>query len=255
MGKLDGQVAIVTGASRGIGKAVAIEFAKQGAKVAIAARTVEQLKSGLPGTISETVDAIKAVGGKALAIKTNVMEESEVDAMVKKVLSEWGRIDILVNNAAAAAPGPFVDTTTKRFNLVIGVNLMGTFLCTKAVLPTMIKQKGGSIVNTSSGAADSRIYGVTGIAYGTAKAAVEHFTFAAAAELSKYNIAVNCYKPAAGVATEGFVFNLPADYDKSRLVGPEDMVKACLFLAQQRAKNGVTAAVGRDSEFIHWFNL
>ena len=254
MGKLEGKVAIITGASRGIGKAVAVEFAKEGAKVAIASRTVEALKSGLPGTILDTANEIKAIGGKALAIKTNVLVQDEVEAMVRKVIDEWGRIDILVNNAAVAAPGPFIETTTRRWNLVIGVNLLGTFLCTQAVVPFMIKQKGGSIINTSSGAADSRVYGVTGLAYGTAKAAIEHLTCSLAAELGAYNIAVNCYKPAQGVATEGYVFNLPPSYDKSRLIGPEKMVKAALFLAQQDAR-GVTGAVVRDEEVIQWHGL
>ena len=257
MGKLDGKVAIVTGASRGIGKAVAIRFAQEGAKVVIAARSEVAPKSGLSGTIGETVDAIKALGGKALGIKTNVMEETEVQAMVQKVLDQWGRIDILVNNAAAAGPGGFVDMTTKRWNLVIGVNLLGTFLCCKAVVPTMIKQKGGSIVNTSSGASSAKVSSAsaTGIAYGTAKAAVEHFSQALACELGKYNIAVNCYMPARGVATEGYVFNLPPDFDRSTLVGPENMVKACLFFAQQRVNGGITGCVGKDEEYIQWYNL
>jgi citronellol/citronellal dehydrogenase len=254
MGKLDGKVAIVTGASRGIGKAVAVEFAKEGAHVAVIGRTVEPLKTGLSGTILETADQIKAAGGKVLAIQTNVLVEGEVQEMVQKVLKEWGKIDILVNNAAVAAPGPFVETTTRRWNLVIGVNLLGTFLCTKAVLPSMIEERSGSIINTSSGAADSRVYGVTGIAYGTAKAAIEHFTCSLAAEVGPYNIAVNCYKPAQGVATEGFVFNLPRNYDKSRLIGPEKMVKAALFLAQQDAK-GLTGCVARDEELIQWHGL
>ncbi|MFH1032405.1 MAG: SDR family oxidoreductase [Chloroflexota bacterium] len=254
MGVLDGKVAIVTGASRGIGKAVAIGFAKEGAKVAIVARTVEALKSGLPGTINKTADEIKAAGGKAIAIQTNIMEETEVQAMVKKVLDEWGRIDILVNNAGVATPGPFVDTTLKRWNLVMGVNINGTYNCIKAVLPTMIKLKGGSIINTSSDAAVRRVGSVTGAAYGTAKAAVEHFTEAVAAELSKYNIAVNCYKPLQPVASEGFVFNLPPTYDKSQLTTPDKMVKAAIFLAQQNAK-GVTGCVARAEEYIQWHDL
>ncbi len=254
MGNLDEKVAIVTGASRGIGKAVAIGFAKEGAKVAIVARTEVPLKSGLPGTILQTADEIKAFGGEAFAIKTNVLEEAEVRDMVQKILDKWGKVDILVNNAAVAAPGPFAETTTKRWNLVIGVNVLGTFLCTKAVLPTMMKQRSGSIINTTSGAAASRVKSVTGAAYGTAKAAIEHFTYALAAELGEYNIAVNCYHPSPGVASEGFVFNLPPDYDKSRLVGPEKMVKAAIFLAQQNAK-GATACVASDEEYIQWHGL
>ena len=180
MEKLKEKVAIVTGASRGIGKAVAVEFAKEGALVALAARTVEPLKSGLAGTILRTADEIKAAGGEALPIKTDLTSEDDVESMVRKVLDEWGRIDILVNNAAVAAPGPFPDTTTKRWNLVTAVTLTGTFLCIKAVLPTMMKQRSGSIINTSSGAAHSHEKSVTGVAYGVMKAAVEHLTYALA---------------------------------------------------------------------------
>jgi len=254
MGELDGKVAIVTGASRGIGKAVAVGYAKEGAKVAIVARTTEKLKSGLPGTISETEDEIKAFGGQALSTQTNVMDEEGVQAMVKKVLAEWGRIDVLVNNAGVAAPVPFVETTTKWWNLVIGVNLLGTFLCTKAVLPTMIEQRSGSIINTTSGAAAYRVKSPMGPAYGTAKAGVEYLTWQLAAELGEYNIAVNCYHPAKGVASEGFVFNLPSDFDKSQLAGPEMMVKAAVFLAGQSAK-GVTGCVATDEEYIQWHGL
>jgi len=254
MGILDGKVAIVTGASRGIGKAVAVGFAREGASVAVAARTVQPLKSGLAGTILQTAGEIEAFGGNVLAIPANVMTENEVQAMVDKVLEKWGRIDILVNNAAVAAPGSFLETTTKRFNLVLGVNLMGTFLCTKAVLPAMIRQGRGSVINTTSPAADRRVRTVTGIAYGTAKAAIEHFTCELAAELGKYNIAVNCYEPAVAVATEGFLFNLPPDYDRSQFVGPEKMVKAAIFLAQQDAK-GVTGCVASDEEILQWHGL
>ena len=254
MGKLEGKVAIVTGASRGIGKAVAIGFANEGASVAIAARTTELLKSGLPGTILQTAEEIKSTGGKALPIRTNVLDEDEVQAMVQKVLDEWGKIDILVNNAGVAAPGQFVETTTKRWNIVIGVNLLGAFLCTKAVLPTMIRQRSGSIINTSSQVLDSRVRWTTGIAYSTAKAAIEHFTCALAAELGAYKITVNCYKPARGVASEGQLFNLPTDYDKSRLIGPEKMVKAAIFLAQQDTK-GITGCVAKDEELIQWYGL
>ena len=254
MGQLDGKVAIITGASRGIGKAVAIKFAREGARIVIAARSVEPPKSGLSGTILQTFDEIKAFGGEALSVKTDVLMEEEVQAMAQTALDAWGTVDILVNNAAVAAPGPLAETTAKRWNLVLGVNVLGTFLCTKAVLPTMIKQRSGSVINTTSVAGARRTKELTGIAYGTAKAAIEHFTYAAAAELGEHNIAVNCYHPAQSVASEGWVFNLPADYDKSQLAGPEKMVKAAIFLAQQDAK-GVTGCVASDEELIQWHGL
>jgi NAD(P)-dependent dehydrogenase (short-subunit alcohol dehydrogenase family) len=252
--KLQGKVAIVTGSSRGIGKAVAIGFAREGASVALVARTVQPLKSGLQGTITQTASEIKAFDGKVMAIPTNIIIESEVETMTQQVLNEWGRIDILVNNAGIAAPGSFLETTVKRWNLVINVNLLGTFLCAKAVAPTMVKQKSGSIINTTSGAADSRRKSSLGLSYGTAKAAVEHFTCALAAELGQYNIAVNCYEPAKEVASEGYLFNLPADYDRSRMVGSENMVKAATFLAQQDAR-GATGCVASDEELIQWHGL
>jgi citronellol/citronellal dehydrogenase len=256
MGKLEGKVAIITGASRGIGEAVAIAFAQDGVRVAIAARTAEKLASGLPGTINEVADKIKAAGGKAIAIKTDITDEKEVQAMVQRVLDEWGRIDILVNNAARAAPGSFLETTAERWNNVIGASLLGTFLCTRAVVPTMIKQKSGSIINTTSRAASNRTKGAGGIAYGTAKAGVEHFTYELAAELGEYNIAVNCYHPVPSVLVpkEGLLFALPPGMDKSQMGGPENMVKCALFLAQQDAK-GVTGCVASSQELIQWHGL
>jgi NAD(P)-dependent dehydrogenase (short-subunit alcohol dehydrogenase family) len=256
MGKLDGKVAIITGASRGIGEAVAIGFAKEGARVAIVARTAEKLASGLPGTIHEAADKIKAVGGEALPIKADITDEKQTQNMARLVLDKWGRIDILVNNAARAFPGSFMETTAEGWNNVMGSILLGTFLCTRAVVPIMIKQKSGNIINTTSRAATSRTRTSGGIAYGTAKAGIEHFTYELAAELGRYNIAVNCYHPVPAVAVpkEGLLFTLPPGMDKSQMVGPEDMVKCAIFLAQQDAK-GVTGCVASSAELIQWHGL
>ncbi len=254
--KLKDKVAIITGASRGIGKAVALAFAEEGAAVVIAARTEEQKHERLPGTIYETADNIRSAGGKALAVRCDVTREEDVKTVVEKTLAEFGRIDILVNNAGLAFPGILMDTTVKRWNLVLEVNVTGTFLFTREVASVMIKQGGGSIINTSTSVEIAR-GGVTGglaLAYPVAKAAVEQFTYMAAAELSRHNIAVNCYKPSKGVITEGFEFNFPPDYDRTQWGGPENMIKTALFLAQQNAK-GVTAVVAHDSEFIAWHGL
>jgi NAD(P)-dependent dehydrogenase (short-subunit alcohol dehydrogenase family) len=254
MGQLDGKVAIVTGSSRGIGKAVAINYAKEGARVVIAALEDEPLKSGLPGTVYQTAEEIAAFGGQALPIKTNVIEEAEVKNMVAKTLDKWGRIDVLVNNAGVASPGPFIESTTKRWNLVINVNLLGTYLCTHEVIPIMIKQGRGSIINTSSPAARDRTIPLVGVSYSVAKAAIEQFTHVVSAEIGKYNIAVNCYYPWHDVASEGLLFNLPPGFDTSRFVSPEYMVKAALFLAQQDGK-GVTGTVTSAEEIILKHNL
>lgn len=249
MGQLDGKVAIVTGSSRGIGKAVALNFAREGAKVVIAALEAEPLKSGLPGTVYQTAEEIAALGGEALPIQTNVIKEDEVKNMVAKTLEKWGRIDVMVNNAGVASPGPFIESTTKRWNLVIEVNLLGTYLCSREVMPTMIKQRRGSIINTTSPAARDRLITLVGIAYSTAKAAIEQFTYVLAAEIGEYNIAANCYYPLADVASEGLLFNVPPGFDTSRFVTPEYMVKAATFLAQQDGK-GVTGTVASAEEII-----
>jgi len=256
MGKLEGKVAIITGASRGIGEAVAIGFAREGANVAIAARTSEKLASGLPGTIHEVVQKVQSAGGEAIAVQTDITSESQVQAMVQSVLERWGRIDILVNNAARAFPGSFLDTTFEAWNNVIGSVLQGTFLCTRAVVPVMVKQKSGSIINTSSRAASSRTKTTGGIAYGTAKAAIEHFTYELAADLGQYNIAVNCYYPVPPVAVpkEGLLFKLPPGLEKEKMVGPEDMVGCAIFLAQQDAR-GVTGTVASSMELIQRHGL
>lgn len=254
--KLKEKVAIITGASRGIGKALAVAFAKEGAAVAIAARTEQQKNERLPGTIYETAELIKADGGQALAVRCDVTREEDIQGLAQKTLDEFGRIDILVNNAGLAFPGTLMDTTMKRWNVTMEVNMTGTFLLTQAVVPIMKKQGGGSIINTSTSVEKAR-GGLTGglsLSYPVAKAAVEQFTYMAAAELSPYNIAVNCYKPGKGVITEGFELNFPKDYDRSQWGGPENMIKTALFLAQQDAK-GVTAVVAHDEEFIAWHGL
>ena len=175
--KLRDKVAIVTGASRGLGKAIAIGFSKEGAKVVITART-EAEKKDLPGTIYQTAEEIKALSLEALAIRCDVTDEASVGAMVDVAFSRFGRIDILVNNAGVAFFYPIVETPLKRWETVLKVNLTGAFLCTKAVLPHMMKQKSGSIINISSLAADERdsVTVPTGVAYAVAKAGLDRFT-------------------------------------------------------------------------------
>jgi citronellol/citronellal dehydrogenase len=252
--RLSGKVAIVTGSSRGIGKAIAVGLAKEGTKVVVAARA-ETDSQKLPGTIYKTADEIQALGGSALPIRCDVTDELSVNDMVQKALDEFGHVDVLVNNAAVAFYYPIVETPLKRWELVLRVGLTGAFLCSKAVLPQMIERKSGSIVNISSLAADQRVLREvsTGVAYAVTKAGLDRFTRGLAAEVGRYNIAANAVKPAGVVDTEGMRLWQP-DADKSQWQTPDRMVKVVIFLAGQDAK-GVTGVVATDEEFCVWHGL
>ena len=253
---LKDKVAIVTGASRGIGKAIAIGLAAQGARVVVAARSEVEKNQSLPGTIAATVSEIERGGGKALAVRCDVTDEHSVQGMVAKTLEVFGTIDILVNNAGVAFYYPVVETPLTRWDIVLKVNLYGTFLCARAVLPTMIQQQCGSIVNISSLSADERDAGMvpTGVAYGVAKAGVDRFTWGLATEVGRHNIAVNGLKPKAPVDTEGMRFWLSDEKEAQGWVTPEKIVKCALFLAAQDAR-GVTGTVATDVELCGWHGL
>ena len=230
--KLEGRVAIATGASRGIGKAIAVALAEEGADVVVAARTEEET-GPLPGTIHKTADEIRALGRRALAIKTDVTKEEQVAEMVRRALEELGRIDILVNNAGINVPGTVIDIPIKRWDLTIAVNLRGTFLCSKAVLPTMVERRCGSIINLSSIMARREILG--GVAYGVTKAAIERFTYGLAEEVKEYNIAVNALCPGY-TDTEG-LRSLTPGADRSQWQKPEMWGRYAVFLASQDAQS------------------
>lgn len=253
--KLKDKVAIVTGASRGIGKAIAIGFAREGAKVVLAARTERENQGKLPGTIHETARAIDALGGKSLPIRCDVGDEDSVARMVEDAFANFGRIDVLVNNAGVAFAHPVLEMPFKRWEIVLRVNLTGAFLCSKAALSKMIKQGGGSIINISSLAANERDGGKvsTGLAYAAAKAALDRFTWGLAAEVGRFNIAVNCIKPHSVVDTEGMRFWTP-EYERKEWVGPDKMVRCAVFLASQDA-SGVTGTVATDEELSLWHGL
>lgn len=249
---LDGKIAIVTGASRGLGKAIALGLAGAGATVAVAARTEKELP-GLPGTIHGTVAEIEEAGGQAIALRCDVTDEAQIAAMVAGVAERFGRIDVLVNNAGVAFHTPLWDMPLKRWELVLKVNLTGPFLCTRAVLPLMVSRGSGTIINISSVQAHGKGSVRSGIAYGVSKAALERFTQGAASELAPFNIAVNCLKPRGAVHTEGMRY-LHEDVDKSRWDPPDMMVKACVFLAAQEG-NGLTGFVATDEEVCTRYGL
>ena len=186
--KLKGRVAIVTGGGRGIGKAIALAFAAEGADVAVVSRTIREVE----GTAKE----VRALGCRALPMKVDVSDREEVQGMVSSVMQQFGKVDILVNNAGVQPPiGPVTENDPEQWLKTVTINLGGTFLCSRAVLPIMMKCRRGKIVNLSGGgAASPRPYFT---AYAASKAAVVRFTETIAEELKEYNIQVNAMAPGA----------------------------------------------------------
>jgi NAD(P)-dependent dehydrogenase (short-subunit alcohol dehydrogenase family) len=203
---LKSKVAIVTGASRGVGAAVAVALAHAGAAVACAARATDAAPLRLPGTVDDTVRRITDAGGAALAVPTNLAEESAVEAMVATTVERLGGVDVLVNNAAITFPGD-LDLETKRHDLVFDVNVRAPLVAARAVVPHMKERGGGAILNVSSLAALNYVPGL--MAYGMSKIALEHLTVSLAAQLKPFGIAVNTFRIDVPVASEGFVANTP----------------------------------------------
>jgi NAD(P)-dependent dehydrogenase (short-subunit alcohol dehydrogenase family) len=246
---LSGKVAVVTGASRGIGAATAILFARSGARVVCTARTTDASAGPAPGTIDETVRAIRAEGGEAIAVPCDLMQDAGVDALASRTLAEYGRIDVLVNNAGYLYRSSFADLSMKRWDLMLGINLRGAVLCTKAFLPRMIEQGSGAIINVSSGAAApsaamAEVDAILGtLSYTVAKTAVEKLTEGLALELKPSGISVNCLRVELLIAAEGAVEGNP-DIDYSVAEPPEVAAEALLWLATRKLSfTGRTATI------------
>jgi citronellol/citronellal dehydrogenase len=209
--KLDGKVAIVTGASRGVGAAAAIALAREGVSVACAARATDADPLRLPGTIDDTVRQITDAGGSALAVPTNLAHDKDVERMISETVAHFGRLDVLVNNAAITFPGD-LDVPRKRYDLMMAVNLRAPLVAAHAAVPHMKQQGEGAILNVSSAAALVYIPGL--MVYGMSKIALEHLTVSLAEQLAADRIAANTFRIDLPVASEGFVANLP-DVDHS----------------------------------------
>ena len=231
---LQGKVAIVTGASRGIGRALAAGLAKAGAAVVCAARSEVEGRGGLPGTIHSTALAIRAAGGVALPVRCDIGIAEDIENLVATSVRELGRVDILVNNAMTPTRGLFLESRIDQWDESMRVNVRSLFLSCQAVIPTMAAQGGGSIVNISSGAAESFGTGMPAgfLTYSVAKAALERFSTALAGEVAELGVAVNALRPGA-VKTEKSVQELGEDWDWSGWTSPEAVVPALLFLAAQ----------------------
>ncbi len=243
MGKLDGKVAIVTGASRGIGAAIARLFAAEGGKVICSARTVQEGSHPLEGSLEKTIADIHAAAGEATAVAANVSLPADCERLIEETRRIYGPADILVNNAALTYYYPIKDFPLNRWLRSWAVNFHAPFILSQLVLGDMIPRRSGSIVNISSGAAVGPGRGPYpadgsanrgGTCYGAEKAALERFTQGLAHEVYQYGISVTCVSPSQVVPTPGTVFHkLVSGMDDPRGEPPDLMARATLLLATE----------------------
>lgn len=217
--KLREQVALVTGAGRGIGRAVALAFAREGARVTLAART----RTRLDAVAAE----VRGSGGRALAVPADVTQESSVVELVARTLAEFGRIDILVTAAGAAAFGPVADSKLEEWELMMAVNLRGVYLTCRAALAPMIRQRRGTIINVVSVAAKQPIPGCA--AYAASKHGVLGFTRVLAEELRPHGVRVGALCP--GAVNTPLWDSIPNPPDRTRMLTPEDVAEAAVLMA------------------------
>ncbi|MCW5933722.1 MAG: SDR family oxidoreductase [Fimbriimonadia bacterium] len=241
---LKGRTAIITGASRGVGRAVALKLAQEGANIVIAAKTTEP-NPQLPGTIHSVAAEVEALGVRALPVKVNVREEAEVEAMVAQTIEAFGRIDILVNNAGALWWYPVLETPVKRFDLVMDVNVRAAFLCSQAVLPSMIQQRWGHIINMSPPIDLSVLPGKVG--YMISKFGMTMLAFGLAEEMREHNIAVNALWPVTLIesyATINFGMGEPSMWRKA------DILADATYAVISREPPSITGQALMDEDIL-----
>jgi len=255
-GRVEGKVAIVTGAAAGMGTAHALALAREGADVAAVdiceVQPLSLSPGGTAGALDQLLQEIRSIGRRAIAVKCDVSKAAEVEKMVNTVMEEFGKIDILVNNAGVVTITPFVELTEEEWDQVIDVNLKGAFLCCKYVVPHMIAQKAGKIVNV--GSVNGRQGMLGHVHYCCSKAGVHMLTDALSKEMAEHNINVNCVAPGAvwtpmmdsalrrGAAEgtdlrEAYLNACRGMSTLGREQTPEDLANAMLFLVSEESRN------------------
>jgi len=249
MASLNNKIAIVTGAGGGIGGAIALHFAREGAKLAIA--DIDE------DSANRRAGEINAQSGEAASIAADVTKKVSVQQMVQATLARWGRIDILVNVAGGAEPKLVIDMDESEWDYIVNMNLKSTFLCCQAVLPTMIKQKYGKIVNISS------IYGFTGCAtrsnYAAAKAGVAVFTKSLALEVVKDGLNVNAIAPGRvatrrvrGHYSDAEWAERIAAIPMGRAAEPEEIAPTALFLVKDENRYITGQTIHVNGAWLNW---
>ncbi|HWO94369.1 MAG TPA: SDR family NAD(P)-dependent oxidoreductase [Dehalococcoidia bacterium] len=232
---MQGKVALITGSSRGIGHFMAVELAKAGADIVVAARSEQEPDPRLPGTIHSVAAEISALGRRALPVRMDLTKDEEVEQGVQQAIAEFGRIDVLINNAGIMAPAPLVDLPMKRWDLVMRVNVRGAVVATKAVLPHMMERKSGTIIFISSVAAE--MSGAGNISYAVSKLSLEKIAQGLAEEVRDDGISVFGLAPRSLVITPGNSFvRGDARPEGIAIEPPEQMGQAAIYLCSDDAK-------------------
>ena len=229
---LRGRVAVVTGASRGIGRALAIRLAREGADVAVAAKS-EQSTERLPGSIHETADAIRALGRRSLAIPTDVRDEDAIRNCIERTVAELGRLDILVNNAGAIWVQPILQTPPKRFDLMMEVNARAAYIACYYALPHMVNQQWGHVLNMCPQLTLAASRGK--VAYMISKLGMARVALGVAAEHKRDNIAGNTLWPRTIIETQASIAWKMADRSQWRT--PEIVCDASLAIFAQEPRS------------------
>ena len=256
-GRVQDKVAIVTGAAHGMGRSHCLALAREGANIAAVdiARDQPQATYHMASQdeLGSVVKEVKALGRRAIGVKCDVTKSTEVEQMVQKVVKEFGRIDILVNNVGVSGGAPITEMTEEQWDFMLAVNLKSQFLCCKYVLPHMMKQKSGKIINL--GSISGKEGSINATAYSAAKGGVHTFTHALAKEVAAHNINVNCVAPGAvntpmmkgvtpfaaeslGITPDEVYQHMCKSYHiLGREVTTEDIANAVLFLASEESRN------------------
>jgi citronellol/citronellal dehydrogenase len=259
MGECDGRVALVTGASRGIGAAIALRLAREGASVAVTARTLDP-HPALPGTLRDVVDGVEAMGGKAVAVPADLADPDARARIVPEVESAFGPVDILVNNAAAAFYAPTYELPLRRRRLLFELNVHAPVDLAQQVIPGMRARHRGWIVNVSSATSkhpsgppfDPGIkLGAMSTMYGASKAALERITTGLAAEVYDDGIAVNSIAPVAAVRTPGAEVHLgPLLDERPDIVEPVELLAEAVLVLSTCDPAAVTGRVVYSRPFL-----
>ncbi len=265
MGRLDGKVVVVTGASRGIGAEIARQFAADGGRVVCAARTLREGDHPLAGSLEGTVSEIRLAGGEAEGVSVNIAEPAECERLIEAARNAYGPVDVLVNNAALTYYIPVKDYPLNRWMRSWAVNFHAPFILCQLVLGDMISRGSGAIVNISSGAAIGPGRGpypdptarsrAGGTCYGSEKAAMERFSQGLAAEVYEYGVSVTSLAPSLVVPTPGTVYHHLVDgMDDPRGEPAELMAKAALLLATEPLDK-VTGRVTYSQQILKEYGL